>query len=154
MLFLFSKVAFTYRVCMELNANTHSLQLKHLRELRSIYTSYCIDRCILYIHLGITGVSTLSSKAQGPGEYVFTTVVGLQPCLPLPSEYLPQPSSLSPHWSLLHSCCCCCCSQLTQANTADTVFSLCKLSLHFLKNLHTFVLYPGPLQLYPLTSGA
>lgn len=78
------------------------------------------DRSILYTHLGISGVSTLSSKAQGRGKYVFTTVVSLQSCLPLPSKYLPQHSSLSPHRSRSHSCC----SQLTPANTTDTVLPL------------------------------
>lgn len=90
----------------------------------------------VYSAIGITGVSTLSSK--GPGEYVFNTVVGLQPCLALPSKYPPQPSSPPPHWSLLHSCC----SQLTP-------LTLCSLTANFqfiFKNLHTcMVLFWGPL---------
>lgn len=54
----------------------------------------CIQRCILYIRSGFTGVSTLRSKAKG--EYVLTTVTGQR--LHLSSLLHPkyQPSSLSP----------------------------------------------------------
>lgn len=74
------KLAFT---CIN-DIYIHSLLMKH----GEMHVG--IDRCILYTHVGSTGVPTLSSKA-GRGEYF----VSLLSCLPLPFKYLPQPSSLS-----------------------------------------------------------
>lgn len=73
----------------------------------------------------------MSSKAQGPGEYVFTTVK-------IYTVHSPQPCALIA--AFLHG-------WMKQANTTDTVFSHCKLSAHFLRIYVYFgvFFYWGPL---------
>lgn len=67
-----------HNICKKLNSNCISIPIL-TRRWSVTQKLNDIDRSILYTRLGVPRESALGSKAQGPGEYVFPTVVGLQP---------------------------------------------------------------------------